>query len=100
MKKAPDGAFFVGWMLSKSEVDDLVVCRGGGFHHRLAQRGVGVDRLDDFVAGGLQLADGDDFSNHLGDIGSNHVPSEEFAILGVEDELHESVLVSGGACLA
>ena len=83
-----------------SEVDHLVVRGGSRFHHRLTQGGVRVDGLDEFVTGGLELAQGDNLCDHLRHVGANHVAAEEFAVLGVEDELHKAVLVSGGARLA
>ena len=83
-----------------SEVDDLVVGGSRRFHHRLAQGGVRVDGLDELVTSGLELAQGYDLCDHLRHVGADHMAAEELAVFGVEDELHKSVLVSGGARLA
>ena len=49
------------------------------------------------MAGGLQLAGRYDFGNHFGHVGSNHVGAQQLAVFGVVDDLHKTVLGTGGA---
>ena len=51
------------------QVDDFVVGCSCSFHHRLAQCRVRVDGLDELVTGGFQLAQRDQFGDHLRDVG-------------------------------
>lgn len=51
----------------------LIVSSGGGFHQGLAHSRVRVHTLNNFMAGGFQLAGSHYFGNHFGYVGANHV---------------------------
>src|SRR4051812_6804310 len=67
-----------------------------GFHDRFAERGVRVHRLEDLFFRRFELARQDELGKEFGDALADHVDAEEFAVLLVEDELHESVRLAGG----
>ena len=81
-------------------MDRVALAGVGGFMDGLAQRGVRVDRRDDFLVGGLH-GDGEaKFGDHLGGVGSDDVGAEDFAVLLTDEELHESIALADGLGLA
>ncbi len=62
-----------------------------GFHDGFGQRGVGVDGVHDFVFGGFEAFGEDEFGEHVGDFGAEHVGTEEFAVGFGEEEFDEAV---------
>ena len=72
----------------------------GRLEHRLAQRGVRVDRGSDVVVGGLQRDGESHLGDHLGGVGPDDVRSDEFAVWFVEEKLHEALALADRECLA
>ena len=76
---------------------DRLAHRGaGGLHDGLGERGVRVHGVDDLLLGGLELLGHDEFGDQLGRLGADEVGAQEFAVLGVEDQLHEALGLVGG----
>ena len=77
-------------------MDRVALAGVGGFVDGLAQRGVGVDRCDDFLVGGLH-GDGEaKLGDHLGGVGSDDVGTEDFAMLLADEEFDESLALADG----
>jgi len=81
-------------------MDRVALAGVGGFMNGLAQRGVRVDRRDDFLVGGLH-GDGEaELGDHLGGVGSDDVGTEDFAMLLADEEFDESIALADGLGLA
>ena len=81
-------------------MDRMALASVGGFMDSLAQRGVRMDRRDDFLVGGLH-GDGEaELGDHLGGIGSDDVGAEDFPVLLTDEELHKSLALADGLGLA
>ena len=58
--------------------------------HRLAQRGVGEDRVHQLGLGRLELAGDGHAVDELGHLGADHVRAQQLAAVGVEHRLHHA----------
>src|SRR5690606_20793145 len=85
------------WMAVRrmSEVNYLAVCIRGCFHRGLTHGGVRMNRLDDLVSGGFQFAGHHHLGDHFRYVRSDHVCSQPFAVLGVENNLYKAVGMAG-----
>ncbi len=78
-----------------TEVNSFSIRLGRSLHNRFGECRVWMNGLDNFVSGGFQITCNHSLGDHIGNIGTDHVAAEPFAVFLVEDDLDKSVGLSG-----